>query len=528
MSGLVGTVALVRFVLRRDRIRLTIWLLALVGITYASAAAVASTYDTPQKIASYGNNVGSSPAGIAMGGPPVALDTQGGILVYETALTAFIGVALLAAFTVVRHTRAEEEAGRTELLVSAVVGRHAGAAASVLVALAASVVVGLGVTWSVLDAGMPSGPAWLYGAAVTAFGAVFAGVGAVAAQLMSHGRTATGLVLAVLGAAFALRAVGDVQESFLSWLSPMGWSQQVRVMDDNRWWPLGLSLLLLVALAAAAAVLAVHRDLGSGIVPARPGPATAARWLASPVALAWRLQRGTLVGWLVGMFLLGLMFGSFSQEMERMVADNPTLAEYFEATGGSVTDTLFATSLLFNGLGAAAFAVGSALRVRHEESRSTLELVLASGTSRTRALLEPLAVTVVGAVAVLLTGGVGTALALVLTADGSVGDGLALVGYSLVYVPGVLALAAGAVALTGLLPRMTLVAWAWLGVTFVIGWLGGLLDPPGWVSGLSPFEHLPLVPVEDLAWLPLAALSLLATGLLGAGLAGFRRRDLAA
>ena len=227
------------------------------------------------------------------------------------------------------------------------------------------------------------------------------------------------------------------------------------------------------------------------------------------------------------MFLLGLMFGSFSEEMERMVADNPTLAQYFEATGGNITDTLFATSLLFNGLGAAAFAVASALRVRHEESRATLDLVMASGVSRTRALLEPLLVTVLGAVVVLLFGGAGTALSFVLT-GGSAGDGLDLLAYSLVYLPGVLALAAGGVALIGLLPRMTMVVWAWLGVTFVIGWLGSLLDPPGWVNAISPFEHLPLVPVEDFAWLPLGVLTLLAAALLVTGLVGFRRRDITA
>jgi ABC-2 type transport system permease protein len=111
---------------------------------------------------------------------------------------------------------------------------------------------------------------------------------------------------------------------------------------------------------------------------------------------------------------------------------------------------------------------------------------------------------------------------------GTADDGLALLGYSLVYLPGVLALAAGAVALVGLLPRMTMLVWAWVGVTFVVGWLGSLLSLPSWVSGLSPFEHLPLVPVEDLAWLPLGALSLLGAALLAAGLVGFRRRDITA
>ena len=88
------------------------------------------------------------------------------------------------------------------------------------------------------------------------------------------------------------------------------------------------------------------------------------------------------------------------------------------------------------------------------------------------------------------------------------------------------AIAAGSVvALVGLLPRLTLVAWAWVGVTFVVGWLGGLLDLPGWVNGISPFEHLPLVPVEDLAWLPLGALTALAVALLAVGLVGFRLRQ---
>ena len=525
MNGLVGMPALVRFVLRRDRIRLPVWIIAIVGITYASAVAVTGTYDTAAEITSYGTNIGGSPAGIAMGGPPVALTTQGGILVYETSITALVGIALMAGFTVVRHTRAEEEAGRTELLVSTVVGRHAGAAAAVLVASVASLLVGLGVTVSVLDAGMPSGPAWLYGAAVGGFGVVFAAVGAVAAQLMTHGRSATGLVVAVLGAAFAVRAVGDVQENFLSWLSPMGWSQQVRVMDDNRWWPLLISVALVLILLVATVDLARRRDLGSGIVPARPGPASAAPGLATPLALAWRLQRGSLLAWSAGVFLLGLMFGSFSEEMERMVADNPTLAEYFELAGGSITDNLFATSLLFNGLGAAAFAVGSALRVRHEENMGTLELVVATGVTRTRALLEPLIVTAVGSVVVLVVGGVGTALSYAMTV-GTVDAAVQLVGYALVHAPAVLVLAGVAVILTGVLPRLAMLSWAGVAIAFVVGWLGGLLDMPEWVNNLSPFEHLPLVPVEDLDVTPLLWLTVVAAALVVVGTAGFRRRDL--
>ncbi|MGN6575317.1 MAG: ABC transporter permease [Nocardioides sp.] len=524
MRGFVATPALVRFVLRRDRIRLPVWIGSILAITYASAEAVANTYNTPTEIASYAENLGNSPATIAMAGPPVALEQIGGILVYETSLTALLGTALMAAFTVVRHTRGEEEEGRTELLVSTVVGRHAGAAAAVLVAGVASVLVGLGVSGSMLGVGMAPHAAWLYGAAVAALGLVFASVAGVAAQLMSHGRSATGLVLAVLALSFLLRAVGDVQESAWSWLSPMGWSQQVRVLDENRWWPLLLSVGLTVVLLAATVVLATRRDVGSGIVPARPGPENAAAGLSSPLALAWRLQRGSVLAWAVGLFALGALFGSLSQEMQNMVRDNPTLAQYFEVTGGSVTDALFGSALLFNGLGAAAFAVASALRIRHAETAGTLEPVLATGVSRTRALLEPLVVTVVGSAVMLVVGAVGAALAWA-TQSGEFGPAVRLVGLALVYAPGVLALVGLAVALTGLFPRLAPVAWAGVAISFVIGWLGGLLDLPGWVNGLSPFDHLPLVPVEDLSVTPLVVLSLVAVALGAAGLWGFRRRD---
>ena len=118
---------------------------------------------------------------MATSGPPVALDQIGGIVVFETSLTVLIGVALMAAFTVVRHTRADEEAGRTELLASTVVGRHADTTAALLVA-SASVLVGSGVAISVLGSDFPALAAALYGASVAAIGICFAAVATVAAR----------------------------------------------------------------------------------------------------------------------------------------------------------------------------------------------------------------------------------------------------------------------------------------------------------------------------------------------------------
>lgn len=525
-TAFTGVAPLVRFVLRRDRVYLPVWVLALVGITYASAAAVRRTYDTPAEILSYARNVGASPASVAMAGPPVALDQIGGILVFETSLTAYLGVALMAVFTVVRHTRAEEDAGRVELLGSTVVSRHAVVAAAVLVAAGASLLVGLGITGAFLAEEQPVAESLLFGAAAAALGFVFTGVAGAAAQIMSHARGAIGASLALLGVAFALRAIGDVRDSFWSWLSPMGWSQQVRLYDDNRWWPLLLSLALTGLLLVGTVALENRRDLGAGIVTPRPGPAEAGWLLYGVVGLHVRLQRGVVVGWAVGLFALGLMFGSLSEEIENMVADNPTLRDYFAQSGAaSIVDTFFATSMLLMAIAGSGFAVSSALRTRAEESAGRLEPVLAAAVSRTRWLLGAMTVTLVGAAVVVAAGGLGLGVAYAAT-GGSVEEIGRMTAYVLAYLPATLVLSGLAFALTGWLPRATALTWMVLALVFVVGWLGNLLRLPGWAEELSPFSHVPEVPAEDLTVAPVVWLSLVALGLAVAGLAGFRRRDI--
>src|SRR5680860_38473 len=522
---MTGTGALVRLILRRDRIRLPIWVLLIVGIVYASAVAVSDTYSTPDQITAYASTMGTSPAVIAMAGPPYALDTLGGILVYETSLTALVAVALMAIFLVVRHTRTEEEEGRTELLRSAVVGLHSPMTAALLVVVSACVLVGAGVGAAVAAVDGPVRGSVLYGVSVTMFGVVFACVAAALAQVMTHARGAIGFSVGILGAAYLLRAVGDIRDGTLSWLSPMGWSQQVRAFGDERWWPMGISLGLAAAAVVAAALLAERRDLGAGIVPARPGPAQAAPMLSGPAGLALRLQRGSIIGWVAGVFIGGAAFGSMSREIQQMVESNPTLADFFASAGrATIVDAFLSTAMLMMSLLGAGFAVSSALRLRGEEASGRLEPLLATGLSRSRWMLGSLLVTLMGTAAVTAAGGIGIGLS-----HGLVSRDLSAVpemlGYALVYLPAVLVLAALAVLLIGWLPRFALAAWGVLAVCIVVGWLGGLLEFPSWFENLSPFTHTPAVPTDDVAITPLVVLGLLVTLATSLGVVGFRRRD---
>jgi len=112
------------------------------------------------------------------------------------------------------------------------------------------------------------------------------------------------------------------------------------------------------------------------------------------------------------------------------------------------------------------------------------------------------------------------------TAADDEGQGPRLLGAALAYLPAVWLLIGLAMVLFAFVPRGIAAAWGVLGGCFVIGMLGDVLGLPTWVEDLSPFSHVPQVPAADLDVVPLLVLTLIAVGLIAAGLAGFRRRDI--
>ncbi len=290
-STLTGTAALIRFILRRDRVRLPLWIGGITLLVYSTASSTAALYPTQADLEAAAVPLLDNAAVIALNGPTYGIDTLGGQIVFQVGSFGYIVMALMAMFLVGRHTRADEEVGRTEMLRATVVGRNAPVTAAIVTVSCAFIVLGVLIALSVLSEDVPSTGAWAYGAAMAAFGVFFAGVMAVAAQVTEHNRTAYGITGAVLGASYVLRAVGDVGTGRLSWLSPMGWAQSVRPFAQERWWPLLLLIGGSVLLVVVAYGLLGVRDLGAGLVPPKPGPPSASRWLGRPVGLATRLQR---------------------------------------------------------------------------------------------------------------------------------------------------------------------------------------------------------------------------------------------
>ncbi|MFF5078530.1 ABC transporter permease [Actinoplanes sp. NPDC000266] len=522
---MTGTVPLLRFLLRRERRALPWWLAGVTLLVLVQSTQSQSLYGTPEELRRLRETIGANNAVIAMSGPTDLLASIGGEIVFEIFAFAAIVVALMNMFLVGRHTRADEETGRAELIRSARVGRHAPLAAALLLAVLADLVAGLLVFAVAAGTGLPVAGSALFGAAIAATGLVFAAAAAVAAQIFESTRAVYGTVAALLGASFALRAAGDVGGGGLSWASPIGWGQRTLPYAGDRWWPVLLSLAVAVLLGATAVALLEHRDFGAGLVATRPGRAYASARLGNVFALAWRLQRGSVAGWAAGLFLLGVAYGSIGDSIEQYVRDNPEITQFLTGGAADVLNAYLAVTAGMAALLAAAYGVTSVLRARAEETSGRAEVVLATAVSRGSWLAGQLGVALPGTALTLIAFGFGEGLAYGVTVSDA-SQVPRLIGVALAYLPAVWLVVGVAVLAFGWLPRPApVVAWLVVAYCAVITLFADSFDLPGWSRQASPFTHTPQVPRAELTIAPLLVTVLLAAALVVAGLAGLRRRD---
>ncbi len=533
MTALAGTGLLTRLALRRDRIMIAVWAYAFAATAYVSVTSTRDLFPTLASRQAFAAGTGAAKATIALYGPASDLSTLGGLATWKMSALGAVLVAVMSIFIVSRHTRADEDAGRLELVSAGAVGRYAPLTAALAVALAADLVLGLLVALALAFDGLAGLESLGFGLALAAVGAMFAAVTAVTAQLAGSSRGTTGIAIAVLALAYLLRAAGDAADpgswlARLSWASPIGWTQQVRPFGPHHWWLFALAAGFAVAVAGAAFVLAGHRDLGAGMLPERPGPAAAGASLRSPLALAWHLQRGPLLAWAGGFAVYGLILGALAHGISSLAGQNPAAREMFIKLGGhGGLETAFLGAVMgIMGLLAAVYAVMAALRLRSEESGDRAEPVLAAAVGRVRWALSHLAFAVAGPVLLMVLAGLGTGVAYGVGGGDPGTQVPRLLGAALAQVPAAWVLAGLTAALFGLLPRLTAVAWAVLGAFLFLGEIGSFIGLSHWAMDLSPFTHVPKLPGGAFTVVPLAWLTALALALGAAGLAGWRRRDL--
>ncbi|GAA3812517.1 exporter of polyketide antibiotics [Sphaerisporangium flaviroseum] len=527
MTTLTGAGKLVRLILRRDRL-LMLWIPIISVVPVSYVASINEIYPTAAGRQQYADASANNGGFVALYGPPFG-SSLGELVAWRAGFIPVM-VGLFSLLMVIRHTRTEEEAGRRELLGSTVVGRHAGLAAALVTTFGVNLLLALLMGLALIGQGLPAAGSFAMGAECAAAGWMFAAVGGLTAQLTEGAGSARGIAVSILGTAYVLRVAGDLSgdgDGVLSWVSPIAWVVRIHPYGDNRWWLLALAASLTAVLTMAAVALSARRDVGAGLLPARLGPATAAPGLRSPLALAWRLHRGLLAGWVAGFAALGLVLGGLAKNIGDLARGNQ-MQDIFARMGGTggIIDAYLAAVLGLLGLFAAAYAIQATLRLRSEESALRAEPVLATSVGRLRWAGSHIAFSIAGPAAGLAAAGLAAGLAHGLN-TGDVGREVPRVlAGALVQLPAVWVLAAIAIALSGLLPRLAPAAWGALAVCLLLGLVGAVLRLSQTIMDVSPFTHIPKAPAVAVSAAPLLWLAAIALALAAAGLAGLRRRDI--
>ncbi|MFB1081746.1 ABC transporter permease [Jeotgalibacillus sp. JSM ZJ347] len=524
------TGALIRFYLRTDLLRLVIWILSITALTLLTAWAFEDLYQSEAERMAVAETM-RNPAMTAMVGPGYGLEnyTTGPMMAHQMLLFTAILAAVMTILLTARHTRGDEEDGRLEMIGSLPAGRLAPLTAVLITIGLSQLILALTLGGSLTLLGIETLPApdsFLYGAAIGATGLFFAGVTALFAQLAESSRGTTGFAFLILGVSYIVRALGDVSNETVSWLSPLGWALKTEVYANNYVSPVLILIAGSLLLVGAAFSFLLKRDLGSGLLPSRPGRRHASPLLLSPFGLALRLLRTSIIVWGVALMVIGASYGSVLGDLESFFGSNEMLSNMVDPDSGLTLTKQFVSMLMaIMSMMAAVPALMFFFKLKSEENKNRTENLYARAVSRQKVFLSYLGISVLFGSLMMVIATLSLWGASVQVMDDPMALGTVMLS-GLVYLPAIWVMIGLGVLFTGIKTGIASVAWGYLIYSFLVVYLGGLLQLPEWPAKLSPFGHVPQIPGEDFSFIPLLSLILIAALLYAAGVFSYKQRDL--
>ncbi|MFL2029485.1 ABC transporter permease [Loigolactobacillus zhaoyuanensis] len=525
---------LTRFYLRRDWLKILIWLIGLVGLMGIGGGKFDGLYGTKAAMNSIVATL-KTPAMISMFGPFTAQQPYNVALIFAMEMMVFMGLfmAIMNIYFAVKATRAEEDNGILELVRAHAVGKYAPLLAATLELLIINLVIGILESLSLIAANMTGANvagSWLFGLGLAAVGFMFGVFSLLMAQLSDNARGATILSYLVLAILFLVRMLTDVTNPDYTWWSPFGWIEKLSVYDQNIWWPvlamLGVALLVIGATFYAYA----HRDVTAGLIATRPGRKQASALLAGPLTLIFRLERTSFIVWLIGLFVLGASYGSIFGTVGDIMKTNPMVAQLM---GSKAVNAATQTVILnFAALLAIVFVVLSTipamqiiLKLNGDERKGWLEQIHAKSISRLHLYCSYVVLALITGSLSLLLGVIGMYAAGQSVMDTPIPLSRFLRAFY-GYLPALLVTVGISAVFAGLLPRLQAISWLVPIYGFISLYLGNLLDLPKWAVNLTPYGWINNVPLRQVQWPLTGALVALAFALFVIGFMLYRRRDM--
>jgi ABC-2 type transport system permease protein len=513
-----------------------LWGLVFAFYVISTESGYAATYGTPASRAKLAVSLGANAGLSALIGRAHQLDTVAGWTAWRAVGVLTLVGAVWGLLLATRLLRGEEDAGRWELYLAGQTTRG-GAAANAVAGLGAGLAALFGVTAlaAVADGrtakvGFSVSASLFLSVALVAGAAVFLAVGVLVSQLAATRRQANGIGAGVLGAAFLLRMVADASSGldWLRWLSPLGWPEELRPLIGSR--PLALAPVAGFAFVVVLGALAIagRRDLGASALLDRESRPPRTRLLRSPTGLALRLGIGVGLGWAAGLAVLGLVLGLVAQSAATAISGSASVERAIARLGGyrggaaSYLGVAFLTAAALVAFAAA----GQVAATRSEEADGHVDHLLVRPVDRRAWLAGRLAV----------AGGLLVVISVVAGLAAWVGAASQHSGVSLgslveaglnIAAPALFVLGAGFL-VYGFSPRVAVATtYAVVSWSFLVEFVGSVVKSNRWLLDSSVFAHITPAPAADPNWAAVGWLVGLGAMGAAAGIAGWRRRDVA-
>ncbi|AMV69453.1 Ribonuclease BN [Pediococcus damnosus] len=525
---------LTRFNLRRDWLVILIWALILGGLMAAVAFKFNDLYGSRSSIAAIVTTL-KMPAMVSMFGTFVARApyTTADIFASEMMVFMALFMAVMNIYFAVRNTRGEESNGMLELIRSHAVGKQSPLLAATLELFLINVLMGLcyfgGLQVSGMH-GMSTMGNLLIGIGLAAIGFMFGSAALLMAQVSDNPRGATMLSYLFLGVTYLVRMLTDVQNPDFTWWSPFGWIEKLSIYHKNNWLPVFLMLGLTIVLLLLTFYASRHRDVGAGLLATRGGRKRASVFLTGPFSLVMRLDRLSLIVWVIGLVVLGISYGSIFGTVGDIMKTNPLMGKLMGATAVDAANRLVV--LKFAALLMVVFAVlvtvpsvQTLLRINGDERKGWLEQIHAKAISRGHIFGSYVAVSLLIGTLSMFAAVFGLWLAnnSVMTNPLSFER---LFREFIGYLPAIYVTLGISALIIGWLPRLQTIIWAIPVYGLISLYFGNLLNLPNWAEKLTPYGWINQVPVSNVNWTQFGLLMALSIILIVIGFLGYQRRDL--
>lgn len=522
---------LMGFALKKDYKKIILWQLGLLALFIMAANKVAALYVNKASIAAMFQTL-KTPAMIAILGKFSLTQSASVASLYAAEMLVFTSLIItIMNISIALHSLSNQENGASELLNAAIKSKNSVLAVSfcemVIVNLITSVVCYISLVIVNLPGATLAGNL-LFSLAMGCFGLFFSMVVFLVCQLVSNNQaTISYVILAVL---FVARMLTDVRNpDYTSW-TIYGLIEKLNVYISNNYQPVLILFALTLIFCAVAYLLHRNKDWGVGIIPSFAYHKKSSKLLSNQFTLVSRLNIVSVLAWIIGLVLLGIMYGSIYGDIGNLLKSNPTLGRIISKA--AVHESNKIVIFAFTNKIATIFAILATIpglnvinKLNTDEQKGYLELIHSS-QSRLKTYLSYLinAYLIAGIVFIL-----GASSLIVSGQKNSLVGNINLARLWRI-VPGYLSSALAVLAIASLimafLPKFQKLSWILPLYGVFTSYLGGILKLPKWMNKLTPYGWVNNVPTACVDWKQVSLILCLIIALSIVSYYGYKNRDL--